>query len=336
MKNKTVFLKAIFGALLILQVVLVYIYAVRETYSYECLKYATAVYENGSFIVTAPYMSILGLIARLADVHPLIIVNRVLPVILIPLAYAAYYRLLGRVFEKDKDKQYLALIAMCVVNLFGFQSGPAMPIMLLTGYFTGAGIIIHVILPWAAERLIIKSKKALEQQKMLANAKADNTDNAADCEDCSENDEDYQEEWDMKKHRIVNARNLAIALGVLSIVLIAFAYVLNNKINSLYDATVNIQSEINSNCRSYEYRPGDAIEGYLIKNSDGTITFIGGGGEENMDSLYNFITTYGNKVDSWYLYGDDEANSGAYNKCVDFKKLPVENVYIINRTDYEQ
>ena len=48
----------------------------------------------------------------------------------------------------------------------------------------------------------------------------------------------------MKNHKMINARNLAVALLIVVIMLIGSVYIMNRKINSLYEVTVNLQQEI--------------------------------------------------------------------------------------------
>ncbi len=146
--------------------------------------------------------------------------------------------------------------------------------------------------------------------------------------------DDYSEEWDMQKHRIINARNLAIALGVLALALICIVFVLNSKINRLYDATVNLQTDMNSRSSIYEFTGDDGnTAGYLIKNSDGKFVFVGGGSRSNADALSEFFDRYGSTVSEWYVYGDDDENAGAMREMIDRSKVNVEKIYVIDREE---
>lgn len=139
----------------------------------------------------------------------------------------------------------------------------------------------------------------------------------------------------MKKHPIINARNLAIALGVIAAALVVLVYMLNNKINRLYDATVNLETDLNSRCSIYEFCPQEGADptGFLIKDSQGRLTMIGGGGIDDTDEIYDFIIQYGNVIDTWYVYGSEDADRGAYDGCVIYKDLEIKNVYAIEREE---
>lgn len=217
------------------QVVIAICYAANDTYAMESVKYATAVYDGNSFMLNAPVMSLIGLICRGLKIHPLTYVHNVLPVILIPLAYGAYYYLLGHIFSDEDDKalRYVSLLVLYFINIYGYWSGPLSKISLLSGYFTGQGIVMNIALPVCAALLLNKVPGL------------GNNENTKSTENIEDNNDEYLEEWDMKKHPIINARNIAIALVILVIIQMASIFVLNNKINSLYDATVNLQNQLN-------------------------------------------------------------------------------------------
>ena len=136
----------------------------------------------------------------------------------------------------------------------------------------------------------------------------------------------------MKKHKIINARNLAIALGLLAVAMLALVFVLNNKINTLHDSTVNLQQALNDRCAVYEFStaPGKA-EGYLIQGSDGSLTMIGGGAEENAQALYDFLEEHGTNLTAWYLYGTDLEDAGACAICVNHMGVSVGETFILDR-----
>ena len=52
------------------------------------------------------------------------------------------------------------------------------------------------------------------------------------------------EEEEMKNHKIINSRNLAIALIIVVILFAGSVFVMNRKINSLYETTVNLQQQV--------------------------------------------------------------------------------------------
>jgi len=135
----------------------------------------------------------------------------------------------------------------------------------------------------------------------------------------------------MKKHKIINARNLGIALLLFAVLAGGAIYILNNKINSLHEATQNLQLSIDEKCSLYEFKPenSESAAGYLIRQSDGKLVMVGGGSAGNGAALYEFLTKYGAQLDQWYLYGDTEAEQGAYEYCVGEKGLEVGKTYYL-------
>lgn len=331
MKNKARLLGGIFVILVIAQMILAIVRAPIDTYALEKLKYSVVVFDGGGFTLSHPYMSLIGLISRVVNLHPLVFANTVMTIV-IAVAYGAYYLLLGEVLE-DGIKKYTALILICILNVWGYQSPKAVSVSLLTGYFTGTAFAVHVILPLGTYLAIKNSEKikAFYEEKIKASNASLNDINDGARTAVDENggiDDFYQEEWDMKKHPIVNARNLAIALSVVVIALLAIVYVLNNKINTLYDATVNLQNEINSSCKTYEYAPAGELEAYIIKNTDGSIAVIGGGNADDESALCDYIKSFGTVVDTWYLNGADAESQEAYNYCITSGGIEVKNVIL--------
>ena len=236
-------------AVMILQMAVAILYADRYAAGAEGLKIATCVYEGDKITAAAPVMSLMGLICRLIKLHPLIFAHTVM-VIVIPLSYLCYRKLFDEIFEKSRSEVYMALLILELINIYGYYSDALESFSLLTGYFTGWGILMHVLIPLAAAALIKRTRSAIAEKaaesisgtgQMRTSVDITGQENMASVTET----EDYQEEWDMKKHPIINARNLAIALAVLAVVLLASIFVLNNKINTLYDATVNLQNQLN-------------------------------------------------------------------------------------------
>ena len=108
----------------------------------------------------------------------------------------------------------------------------------------------------------------------------------------------------------------------------------NSGVNRLYDATVNLQSELNQRCSVYEFAPdGGKTEAYLIKGENGKLTVVGGGPQKNAAELLAFISPYGTDIDKWYVYGEDDDNCGAMRSLVSEGSISVGNVYVINREE---
>ena len=140
----------------------------------------------------------------------------------------------------------------------------------------------------------------------------------------------------MKKHKIINARNLAIAIALLTVALLALVFVLNSKINSLHDVTAALQEDMDKRCGLYEFAPADGqTQGYLLKESDGTLTFIGGGPKENAEALKVFLAAYGDSITNWYVYGEDEENSGAMREVISSGAVDAQNIYVLDRKEID-
>lgn len=279
------------------QIAAVMIFSMKGTRPIGEIKYATAAYLSGTLGAGHPFMSCIGILARVVGMHPLSIVYLLLPVVSIPFFYETYLLLLTQIFKKNRESVYVALIVIEFLNIYGYQSEGLKCVTLLTGFFTFTAFIVHAILPATAAILIVllgKGKKAEKNKDRPTwqNENGNETENTQT--------DDYQEEWDMKKHRIINARNLAIGLGAVAVLLLVMVYVLNNKINTLYDATVNLEKQINSSCSVYEFAPAGECVGYLIKGTDGTLTMIGADDEKYAKELDGFVKEHGEKIDKWY------------------------------------
>ncbi len=279
---------------------------------------ATAVYETGKVMPHDPMMLLIGCISALVHTHPLELIYTVLPPSLIVLYYLCYLEVISTLW--CGWKRVAAFLAVTALNLWGYQSEPLTGATLLLSWFGIWVYVLHGLCNILAV-IMIRYLKALPDK----------------AEAVQEENEDLLEEWDMKKHRIINARNLAIALGVLTAALIGVVFVLNSKINRLYDATVNLQDDLNSRCSIYEFIPaGGETEGYLLRGSDGTLTFIGGGAAENADELETFIGRFGSEVERWYVYSDDEEGAGAMRALTSKGAVSAGKVYVMNREEISE
>ena len=158
-----------------------------------------------------------------------ILLYSVLPVIMIPAYYYAYSYLAARLF-KDKEYTRFMVLIICVLNFWGLQSEPLYPVTMLYCWFSPASVILHGFLPLLTGFLVEKSKTAVRR--------GENT-------DIREEDDYFKwEEEEMKNHKIINSRNLAIALIIVVILFAGSVFVMNRKINSLYETTVNLQQQV--------------------------------------------------------------------------------------------
>lgn len=303
------------------QILMIEKYSLASNTAIKNVSIATYVYENGAYTIGSPIMGIWGTISYVLKVHPLVLIYTVLPAFLLFIYYAGYYELMKSVFKDDVRASVIGIIVVELLSFWGYQSKLLEPLTLLISWFGAVGFVVHGLLPNIATQLIYGLPEA---------KKADEKDTEAVI---SEEDDCYEEEWDMKKHKIINARNLAIAMGILTVMLIAFVFILNNKINSLHDSTANLQRDLDSRCSMYEFTTNSGkVEGYLMKGSDGSTTMIGGGSAENADALYSFLEEYGYSLTNWYLYDGEEENVGAYLVCTTEKGISVDNVYVLSRT----
>ncbi len=305
---------AIAAVSVLLQIVAVTVFRYGNSKALLCVPTATRIFESGRLEFGDPMMLFTGVVASILHMHPLRVIYVILPAVLITLYYLCLIEVICTVCRGRS--RIFALAALVMLNLWGYQSDVLIPLTLLISWYSAGVYIVHGLLGILAIILIryFEGKGEITQEDEI--------------------DDDIPEEWDMKKHRIINARNLAIALGVLAVILAAAVVVLNNKINKLYDATVNLQTDMNGRCSIYEFTTsGGEKAGYLIKGSDGTMTFVGGGPADNADELAEFLDRYGNEITQWYVYGDDDADSGAMNKLTESAKVNVGKIYVIDRKE---
>ena len=216
--------------LIVLQIAAVILFAYEIPVNVRALAAASEAYFERRFIPETPVMSIWAFIARICGMHPLTFIYCVTPLILIPLYFLIYMLLARKLFESPAHRWFM-LLCICLLNMWGFQSEYMIPYTLLTGWYTGSAFVIHGVLPFAASLLV-------DRCRIKETATSEETG--------YEETGDYykQEEEYMKNHKIINARNLAVALLLVVIMLIGSVYVMNRKINSLYETTVNLQQEI--------------------------------------------------------------------------------------------
>ena len=311
--QKSAAMTAVCALITALQVYGAVSYAFENAHVLEGVRVAAKVFDSGRMFTADPMMLIVGLLSRITGVHPLNLIFGVLPATLITFYYVCYAAVIFEVTEGYK--RFVSFVAVSLLNLFGYQSQVLIPATLLLSWSGTWVFIIHGLLGTAS--VILNACMKALPDKVRA--------------DENEINDELLEEWDMKNHRIINARNLAIALGVLAVALIGTIVVLNGKINSLYAATLNLQEDMNSRCAMYEFVGADGkVEGYLLRGSDGTLSFIGGGSSANADDLADFIGKYGTSVTKWYVYGEDEESAGAMRTLTSNGTVDAEKVFVIS------
>lgn len=225
-----------------------------------------------------------------------------------------YYFISRQLFTERSDRLFYMIIAV-YLHLFDFYSEKAAAFSLVLAPASISSIIIHGALPLV---LFIYPKYEDRIRDLMT---ADSTD--------EDDNEEIPEEWDMKKHKILNIRNMAIVFAVFAVMFAALVFVLNNKINSLYDATVTLEKAAKSKMTVEEVRDADGMVALtLMISPDGSVTAIDGKDESNGQECYDLITKYTDKVDKWYLYSDNAEDKGAYDFCRG-KGMAVKETYII-------
>ena len=218
--------------LVVLQVAAAVLIADEVPVNAEALSRASKAFYERTFIVAAPMMSIWAFLSRLCMMQPLAFIFSVTPFIMIPGYYFIYAMLARKLFVRPSHRWFM-LLCICLLNLWGYQSEYMVPYTLLCSWYTGTAFIVHGVLPFAVYKLADKCR--IKEPESVSAREGD-----------YEEVDDYykEEEEDMKNHKIINARNLAAALLVVVIMLIGSVYIMNRKINSLYETTVNLQQEI--------------------------------------------------------------------------------------------
>ena len=302
------------------QIYAAYAYRTEITQAIRQVGTASAVYEQGRTFAGDPMMVLIGTLSSVFSLHPLAFVHSVAPPVFIVLYYLCYLAVIETVLTGRK--RIVAFIAAEFLSMWGYQSAALAPATLLLSWYGIWVYVIHGLLAVAAATLIrYVSNREVQPERQIAD----------------QTEEDPEEEWDMKKHRIINARNLAIALAALAVLLMAAVSVLNNKINQLHEVTVSLQNEQNGKCSVYEFTGASGeIEGYLLKGSDGKVTFIGGGAADNAGSLKAFIEEHGTDIDTWYVYGEGDEDAGAMRELTSSGQVSCSRIYVMNREEIKE
>lgn len=299
--------------LIIAETVVAALFTAPAVSGLDAIGMACKVKDGAPFMMSAPAMSILGLICRLFNARPMMVALNVLPFVMIPLCFAAYaFAAISLDGEEERISPALMLIII-LLQLWGYQSEAFIPFTLLLSWYRGEAILVHLVLPILLALLIRWIKKKPEKEDGVAKDIGSDSNN--------------EDEDDEMKHKYLNVRNLSIAILILAVLSIGAIVLLNRKINNLYEATVNLQNAVEDKGDFAEYIGADeAIKGYVLRSAEGTITVIDGGGYEEGSGMLELITKYGTAVDTWYLLGDE---SGALDYCVE-QGLEVKKTYRVD------
>ncbi|MEG0251926.1 MAG: DUF6077 domain-containing protein [Christensenellaceae bacterium] len=89
-----------------------------------------------------------AVLSSLTGVHVAIFMHTILPAVLIPLSYFVYYEIGKELFHKDKQKTFLFLFFVCIVNIFGYVSIYTASTFLLFRIWQGKAILASILLPF--------------------------------------------------------------------------------------------------------------------------------------------------------------------------------------------
>ena len=88
-----------------------------------------------------------GILSRLLTIHPAYLMHTVLPIVLIPMAYVAYWLLGKELFPEDRKRQWLFLGFVALINLFGGFSVRSTATFLLFRIWQGKAVLCNVMIP---------------------------------------------------------------------------------------------------------------------------------------------------------------------------------------------
>lgn len=243
------------------------------------------------------------------------------------LIYACIYYLISRQLFKKKSERVLFVYFAILLHLFADYSEMAMVFSVIMNPFSVASIIIHAVLPVIVLLYLTfedKIKTFIEADAEDENASAKYDEEGAPITDS----EEIPEEWDMKKHKILNMRNMAVAFLAFFILFMAAIFVLNSKINSLYEATILLENAANTKMTVDEHKDAEGVVDVTVMVSpDGNVTVIGGGDRTSGTEVYEMISKYTDKVDKWYLYEEEER--GAYDFCIEHG-IEIPETYVLS------
>jgi len=277
---------------------------------------------SGGFVLTKDCL----MNSTLYGLNPLIRIMAVLSIIV----YLCLYYMISRRLFKAKSDRAMFMLFVLLLHLFSNYSEKALSFSLFIEPISIASVVIHDVLPLILFLILTFEKELkafLEGGDEEENKAAGGVLTGQEAGSVVDNEEEIPEEWDMKKHRILNMRNMAIAFVLLFLVFIASIYVLNNKINSLYDATVLLENAANTKMTVDEHRNANGeVDVTVMVSPEGSVTVVGGGETASGTEVYEMISKYSDKVDKWYIYGDEDR--GAYDFCKD-QGIEVVNAYIV-------
>ncbi len=248
------------------------------------------------------------------------IIKIIISAVITAVCVLLYFIIAIKLFDEKSDR-FTFILTTLLLNVFSVYSEKSVEINLILNPLGVGSTIIHLILPILLIILLYKFPEAVYLNNKNTVSTAENDLNVINEDkydnDDIENSEDYEEEWDMKKHKILNMRNMAIAFILLIIAFALVVFILNSKINSLYNATIALEKAAREKAAVYTYvsEENENVSLQIIVAGDGLITVIGGGSYEDGVEFMEYLKQYGTSVDKWYVDSADGSDTGVYEYC---------------------
>lgn len=231
--------------------------------------------------------------------------------------FIIYFMIARQLFCKKRDIA-LFMLFVFILHLFGFYSEPLSAFSLFLSPVTVQSIIVHDIMPILLWLYLVYEPDIL---RFLESGGAESGNK--EFEELEES-----EEWDMKKHKILNMRNLGAAFVLLTVVFTAVVFVLNSKINSLYNATNDLVKAANTKVSVYELKDGAEGEGLTLWVFPDGNCVVYGGEKADKEACLDFIKEHTDSIDKWYLSDDDGDSMDAYEYCTE-NGIKVNGLYVV-------
>jgi len=172
---------AIFGILLVLQLVLTVFMAYEE--GDDAFYVATSTIAEGSDTMyrilpytglttgldarhgLAPFPIWVAYLSRVSGMHTATVAQIALPVVLILMSYGIYYLIANQLFAREKKKILLFMIFVELLVIYGGYSVYSAENFLLVRASQGKAVIANIVLPYLFYLMIVLHKKIQKQEK---------------------------------------------------------------------------------------------------------------------------------------------------------------------------
>lgn len=246
----------------------------------------------------------------------------IISVIVIISFFILYYLISLELFEEISNRLIFMGFSV-LLHLFAFYTVKSLRVSVFLYPLSIGSVILHDIMPFSLWALLTRLR--ISEEKEAFDNKSANVNNDALV---NTEDENYEEEWDLKKHKVLNMRNMAIAFAVLLVIFIASVFVLNSKINNLYNVTVALEKATEDKVSLFEFKQKgrEEVDATLLVTGEGTSTVTGGCNKDAGKELYDFITSHVTRVNKWYIEANDKDALEGLQYCI-ANGLSVDEVY---------